>query len=330
MNFSNNKFNDIREIHGFAKTEILDIKNTVLKLISEDSEGTKLDEYLKSKLHLSSNLYDNYSRYIEDLKSFTDKYVLSTDRSEYFYLKSEVLEELQLLSDNLQNLSSNIRNVKRIIKKHNLLEDTLIKIERLLKESTQLGSEIQQSIKDFKSIQEDTLTMWTEINRIKNLNFKLNEVPQSLEDWSDIKELITFIISLNDVIQNKSKKDKKERILTFHFEEIYQFFNSKDESKIKFYSDLIYLLYSNGIYELFQGEEFINILERKEVIQNLKKYINPLLIELIEKKLQPILNEIEQFDLKEKDDTVDLKNLKQQKISIFLPKLIEYYFNGLE
>ncbi|MFX0005757.1 MAG: hypothetical protein ACFFA7_01180 [Promethearchaeota archaeon] len=330
MNFSNNKFNDIKEIHGFAKTEILDIKNTVLKLKSEDPNGSQLNDYLKSKLHLSTEIYDNYSNYIQDLKSFADRYLLTTESSDYFYLKNGLLEELQQFSDNLQNLSSNIRNVKRIIKKSTVLDDSLEKIEELLKDSTHLGSEIQQSIKDFQSIHEDSLSIWTEINRIKNLNYKLNEVPPLIEEWSEIKELITFIISLNDVFLNKSKKDKKERILTFHFEEIYQFFYSKDENKIKFYSDLIYLLYSNSVYETYQGEEFINILERKEVIQNLKDYINPLLIQLIEEKLQEILTEIEEFDLKEKDDIVDFKNLKQQKISIFLPKIVDYYILGLE
>ncbi len=330
MNFSDNKFNDIREIHSFKKDEILEIKKEVLKLKSEDSEAVRLNEYLTSKLHLSGNIYDNYSNYIEDLKSFADKYLLSTDSSEYFYLKSEVFEELQLISDNLQNLSSNIRNVKRIIKKSIFLTEALKKIENLLKESTHLGSEIQQSIEDFKSIHEDSLSLWTEINRIKNLNFKLNEVPVSIEKWSEIKDLITFIVSLNDVFQNKRKKDKKERILTFHFEEIYQFFYSKDESKIKFYSDLIYLLSSNGVYEIFQGEEFINILERKEVIQHLKEYINPLLIELIEKKLEAILKEIEEFDIKEKDEVLNLKSLKQQKISSFLPKIVDFYIISLE
>ena len=330
MNFSNNKFNDIREIHGFAKSEILDIKNTVLKLKSEDPNGSQLNDYLNSKLHLSTEIYDNYSNYIQDLKNFASRYLFATESSDYFYLKNELLEELQLFSDNLQNLSPNIRNVKRIIRKSTVLDDFLEKIEELLKNSTLLGSEIQQSIKDFQSIHEDSVSIWTEINRIKNLNYKLNEVPPLIEKWSEIKELITFIISLNDVFLNKSKKDKKERILTFHFEEIYQFFYSKDENKIKFYSDLIYLLYSNKVYEIYQGEEFINILERKEVIQNLKDYINPLLIQLIEEKLHEILAEIEEFDLKEKDDTLDFKNLKQQKISIFLPKIVDFYILGLE
>ena len=330
LNFSNNTFNDTREIHGFTKDEITEIKKTVAKLKSEDTEGKKLNNYLKSKLHLSTEIFNRYSSYLEDLKTFTYRYILSTENLDHFYLKSEILDELHVISNNLQNINSNIRNVKRIIKKSTVLDDGLSITKDLLKKSTSLGSEIQPTIKEIKSIHYDSTNLWTEINRIKNLNFKLNEIPHTLEKWNEIKELYTFIISLNDVFLNKKKKDKKERILTFHFEDIYQFYLSKDESKIKFHSDLLQLLYLNKVFEVYQGEEFINILERKEVVQNLKNFIKPLLKQLIEEKLQDIIAEIEDFDLKEKDLKISLKTLKDQKIGTYLPNLVDYYIVGLE
>ncbi|MFX0003478.1 MAG: hypothetical protein ACFE9C_11640 [Candidatus Hodarchaeota archaeon] len=329
MNFSNNTFNDIREIQGFTKDEILEIKEMVVKLKTEDSEITKIEDYLKSRLHLSTEIYNNYSKYVEDLKNFAKKYILST-KIDFYYLKNEVLEELQVISNNLQNLSSNIRNVKRITKKLSLLDGPLLIIEELLKETARVGSEIQESIKDIKSVYEDSTTLWIEINRIKNLNFKLNEIPPLIKKWSEIQELVDFVNSLNEVFQNKRTKDKKERILTFHFEEIYQFFYSKDESKIRVYSDLLRLLYLNKIFEVFQGEEFINIIERKEVISNLKNFINPLLKQIVEEKLNDIFVEIEDFNIKEKDASINLKSLKEQKISNFLPKIVDYYVLGLE
>jgi len=330
VNFSNNKFNNIREIHGLTKDEIIEIKDLVAKLKSEDSEGTKIEDYLKSKLQLSTELYTHYASYLEDLKNFIKTYLLSTESLDYFYLKNELLDELQVVSNNLQNLSSNIRNVKRITKMMSLFDDYLLQIEQILKVSTHLGADIQQSIKDIKSTYEDSTTLWTEINRIKNLNFRLNEIPTSIKKWGEIKELVDFIISLNEVFLQKSKKDKKERILTFHFEEVYQFFYSKDENKIKFYSDLVRLLFFNKIFDVFQGEEFINILERKEIVQNLKSFITPLLKQIIDEKLHEILVEIEGFDLKERDAKIDIRTLKEQKISMFLPKIVDYYILGLE
>jgi len=93
---------------------------------------------------------------------------------------------------------------------------------------------------------------------------------------------------------------------------------------------LIRLLFLNKIFEVFQGEEFINILERKEVVQNLKNFITPLLKQIIDEKFGDILVEIEGFDLKERDTKIDIKALKEQKISIFLPKIVDYYILGLE
>ncbi|MFX1417652.1 MAG: hypothetical protein ACFE9N_01900 [Promethearchaeota archaeon] len=330
VNFSNNKFNDKREIQGFAKDEIIKIKETIAKLKSEDIEGTKLNDYLRSKLHTSPEILNQYSSYLKDLEVFVYDYLLSIDNFNYFYLKTEILNELQVISNNLQNLSSNTRNIRRIIKHNISLEDSLVIIEDLLKKSTSLGSNIQQSIKEIISVHQDFTMLWTEINRIKNLNFKLNDIPPTIEKWDEIKELVTFIISLNDVFQNKRKKDKKEKILTFHFEEIYQFFLSKDESRIKFYSDLIYLLYLNKIFEIYQGEEFINILERKEVIHNLKNFIRPLLKQLIEVKLVDVLAEIDDINSKEKDLNINLKTLNNQRISEFLPKIVDYYIVALE
>ncbi len=329
LNFSNNAFNDKREIHGFTKDEIMEIKQKIVKLRSENADEKEVNEYLASKLNLPTELVDQYRNYLDALKDFINYYLLSKESSVYFHLKTEVLEELQVLSSNLQNQISNIRNVKRINKKSQAL-DNVRTIENLLKETTNLGSDIQESIKDIKSIYEDSTSLWIEINKIKNLNFKLNEIPTTIENWDEIKELITFIVSLNDVFLNKRKRDKKEKILTFHFDEIYQYFLSKEENKIKFYSDLIYLLYLNKVFEVYQGEEFINILERKQVIQNLKDFINPLLRQLIEEKLHDILKEIEDFDLKEKDLNISLKTLKEEKIGTFLPKIVDYYIAGLE
>ncbi len=330
MNFSNNTFNTPREIHGFTKDDILQIKEMLNKFKSEEADDIKINEYLRSKLYLSSEILDRYSRYLENLKTFTKSYLISTKGSKYYFLKSEVMEELGILTNNLQNFSSNIRNIKRITKNSIGLNDLLSTIEDLLREMTHFGSDLQESIEEIETIHDDTTHLWIEINKIKNLNYKLNEIPISLENWNEIKELIIFIKSLNEVFLSKRKKDKKERILTFHFDEIYQFFRSIDENKIKFYSDIIYLLYLNNFFEEYQGEEFINILERKEVLQNLKNFIHPLLKQLIQDKLHDVLVEIEELDLKEKEPKINLKTLSEQKISEFFPKIVDYYIIGLE
>ena len=69
LNFSNNTFNDTREIHGFSKDEILEIKEKLGKFKSEGADGIKINEYLRSKLHLSSEVLVKYSSYFENLKT---------------------------------------------------------------------------------------------------------------------------------------------------------------------------------------------------------------------------------------------------------------------
>ncbi len=111
---------------------------------------------------------------------------------------------------------------------------------------------------------------------------------------------------------------------------MYQFYLSKEDEKIKFYSDLMYPLYLSNIFEEYEGEKFINILERKEVIQNLKNFTRPLVKNVIKDKLKSILNELEGFYLTEKDIKLNSKTLIEEKISISLPKLVNCYINGLE
>jgi len=336
LNFSNNTFNDTREIYGFTKNEILEIKENLMKLKSENAEDTKVNDYIKSKLQFSSITLELYLKYIKNLKNFIGIYLKSSlisginSESKFLNLKTELLDELKLISDNLQNLSSNIRNIKRITRNFVVLDDSLSIIENLLEKSNKQISEINHSGKEIKTEFDDKIYLWVEINRIKNLNFKLNGIPSNLEDWNEIKELTDFINAINDSLSKKRKKDKKEEILTFHFNEIYEFFLSKNERRIKFYSDLIYLLYLNKIFEAYQGDEFINILERKEITQNLKNFIRPLVNQLIEENLQDVFREFKDLDLKEKDVNFRFKELKNEKISIFLPKIVDYYILGLE
>ncbi len=330
MNFSNNIFNNTREIHGLTKENILEIKKMLGKFKSENADDVKISEYLRSKIQLSSEILDKYSSYLDNLKMLMKNNLFSSSDSKFYFLKNEIMEELRHLTNNLQNVSSNVRNVKRLTKNSIGLMDLLIRTEDLLKEMTHLGSNLQESIKEIESIYDDTTFLWIEINKIKNLNFKLNEIPSHLENWKEIKELIIFIRSLNEVFLNRKKKDKKETIISFHFDEIYQFFQSLDENKIKFSFDLFYFLYLNKFIEEYQGEEFINILERKEIIQSLQNFIKPLLKQLIEDKLQDVLNEIEEFDKKEKEPKINLKILLEQKIKDYFPKIVDYYIGGLE
>ena len=330
----NNNFNDNRKISSFSKEEITEIKETLNKLKSEKKDISEINDYIISKLDTPNNVLELYSDYLNKLKSFFGLFIGSKSivkKDLYYHLKSQILKELNRILENLQNLNSNCSNIKRITKNGFPHLDSLFSTTKnLLHLSNDIASDVINSLKENINLFNDEIYLWIEINKIMNLNFKLNILPYELNNWDEFKELEAFIVSLNEVFTRKVKKAKKENIRTFHFDEIYQYYLSKDEKQIKYYSDLIYLLYMNNGFELYQGDEFINILERKEVIKNLQKFTTPILIDLIIDKLQSIFVELENFDLKDDLQSLDINSLKQQKISNFFPKIVDMYIKGLE
>jgi len=336
LSFTNNTFNHKREIHGFTKYEILEIKEYLIKLIAENVDSSIIHDYIKSKLQFSTVTLELYSKYLKELSTFVETYIKSSVRpdidsiSKYNHFEKEILEEIRVIANNLQNLSLNIRNIKRITKNTIVLDDSILIINSLLEKSKELISSLNPSSKEVNTFYDENIHLWVEINRIKNLTFKLNEIPSNLKTWNDIFELTEFISSINNQTSKKRKKDNNDNILIFHFNDIYEYFLSKEENRIKFYSDLIHILHFNNIIEEYHGEEFINVLERKKIAQNLKKFIQPLVTQLIEDCLKDIIQEFEELTLKETDTALNFKELKNQKISNYLPKIVDYYILGLE
>ena len=335
MNLTNNIFTDAEEIKTYSKNEIIEIKKTLTGFKSKNAEESEITDYFETQLKLTPTILDSYTRYLDDISNFLNMYIIrseeETNSKDYYYIKSGILAQLNTIINNLQDLNSNCSNVKRLLKTgnifiNNLLSDTI----GLLRQSNDIASKIINSLKEPQNVYDNQLYLWNEINKIKNLNFKVDGIPNVLEAWDEFKELYIFIKSLNEVFIKKRKKDKQELVLTFHYDEVNQYFLSKNEQKINFFSELTYLLNQNKIIEEYQGDEFINILERKEIIQNLKDFVKPLLKELLLENSKDIIAEIKDFNLKDKHIDADLENLKEQKIGVFLPKIVDFYILGLE
>ena len=339
MKLTDNVFNDVREIKGFSKEDILNIKKAIDKFKAEKSDSPEIDDFLKTKF--SREILDCYSNYFEEIRYFADIYLIPKDNSEklnFHNLKSGILEEIKLYSNNLLNLKLNCRNIKRFLKQNSFLDEFLTTIQSLIDEFNELHSELEKSQYKFEGLYDNISYIWIEANKIKNLNLKINEFPSALTKWNEIKELYDFIEDSNQDVIKKKKKKKKGVYLTLYFADIYQFYNKKQDGKIDIYSDLIFLLFQNTLIEEFKEvediQEYVNILDRKEIIQKLKKFIRPIVKSLIEDKLKAILDEIDKLDknftLEEDKKKINLKTVLEQKISISLPKIADYYLNGLE
>lgn len=335
MYLFSNTFNEIQEIHGYTKDEILEIKTTISKLISEKPESIELEDFVKSKINYE--LISKYSDYIKQIKNFINQMLLSQPVSYFFFLKTEILNEIKQILNNLINLNSNGRNIKRLLKKNEFLESFLLETQELIEEVNAIISTLKYNIIKTEKVYDDEIFLWIESNKIKNLNFKLDEISKDLQSWEEISGIFTFITSLVEVKGGKKVKSHKEIILDFHFDELYQYFLSKPQKNIDAYNDLIYLLYINEVFKEYESEEeFINVLERKEITKNLKKKLRPVIITLIQDKIEDNINEIleldKQYDLEGKGQKgkLNIKTLMKEKFSDFLPKIIDLYFKGLD
>ncbi|MFX0074357.1 MAG: hypothetical protein ACFE96_02870, partial [Candidatus Hermodarchaeota archaeon] len=333
MRLFGNNFEGIREIKGYDQNEILQVKKTITELKSDQSKSQELSDFLKSEFKLELN--KSFSDYFTDIKVFSEKYLFSKSKKDYYSLKQAIMNELKLISSNITNLNSNGRNVKRIIKSNEYLD-------KFLSENKELINYIDEFIPRLESFTEKTEqeydndgTLWIEANKIKNLFFRLNHIPDSLKKWEELQELIVYVTSLVEAKVTKKIKSHKELTLNFHFDEMHQFFLSKSDENIEMYNDLIYLLYQNGFIEDYEGEAFVNVLERKESIQKLKDRMRPVVLMLIKYKLHTPLQEIEDFD-KHYDlnghgtGKLKIELLFEQKFSEFLPKIVDLYFKGLD
>ncbi|MGB5912348.1 MAG: hypothetical protein WBH31_14235, partial [Promethearchaeia archaeon] len=330
MYLFNNTFNDIREIKGFKKDEILQIKTQISKLKTDKLE---LDKFIKSKFN--AEILDLYKPYIDNIKNFIELYlILESKNIFYLNLKNEIQQELRLLSSNLSNLSANGRNLKRFLKDNKHLNDFMIQTKNLINETDTIISILRRHTKEIEKDYDNDIYLWIEANKIKNLNFKLNDIPESLNYWKEIQELFIFLTSLVEAKTKIRIRSRKEVVITFHFDELYQYFLSKQDKRLTVYEDLIFLLSKNNILEEFEGEDFINIVERKDIVHNLKAKMRPFIISIIEDKLKGIFKEVIEldikYDLEGPKGTPDVNVLMKEKFKEFLPKIVENYFLGLD
>ena len=328
MRLFNNSFNESRDIQGFKKDEIIEVKNKLLQFREPNKDLGELDDFLKEIFHIKP--IELFMDYLKNIELFVGDFLVHSRKELYYNLKMEVIKELELIANNLNNILANTRNVKRFLKNNEYLDNYSIITKDALERSNTLLNIIKRNVKKFKNLYDDEVYLWMEANKIKNLNFKFNEI-QNLVNWEEIEGSITFIQNLHGDDSDKKKHKSKE--IAFHFNELFQYFIENYPNNLPSYSDVTYLLFQNNIFEDYSSADFINVLERKEVVQNLREKIHPVVISLISSKLAPIINEIKEFDENEPLDEngrIDFDNVFKQNFSEFLPQIIDYYFTVMD
>ena len=211
MKLSNNVFKDTRQIKGFTQEEILNVKSDVSKFKAENTNPSEIDDYLSKKL-LTKGILEFYTEYITQVDEFDENYLKS--EINYYTLKSEILKEIEIISNNIVNVSLNCRNVKRFLKNNVFLEDLSEMIQKLLDKISEIKVRLEDNLSKVEKDYDNHCYLWIETNKIKNLTFKLNKIPEIMKNWQEIKELSGLIAHLNE---GAPKKRKKEKLYRFNF-----------------------------------------------------------------------------------------------------------------
>ena len=331
----NNKFKDQREIQSFSKEELLEVKRKISEFQKEGEDTEPLDSYLESKF--IPDMVPLYKDYLNQITEFCKKYLLAGEQDEgihpYNQLIGHLIEELTLVSNNVVNLKMNARNTKRFVKENAFLADYMDSLTQLTEEYNSLKAQLEKEHTKIEHPFENESYIWRELNKIKNLPFKIKSLPENLRQWEEIKDLYTFI-SEKYLEKHGKKKRKKATFLTFEFREVYQYFANKQDSPLDYYLNLLYFLYKERIIDDHEEEWFVNALERKELTQKTEKFMNTLLKECLSVYFKEIIEEIlqldEKFTLLEEDKKVKKQNLLGQSINESLSQIIGLYFKGLE
>jgi len=331
-----NTFDGKREITGFSKDELIEIKKKISEYKSDKIDQSEFMDLLQSKF--SEELLKDHSKYIENIVKFIESYfskILKNGEEHqynFYYLKSGLLEELELISKNLLNLKLNAQNAKRFLKDNSYLDSYITQINNI----SEINKDLQLQLKrkgDPPIKYEELSHIWIEINRIKNLQYKVIDT-EELETWEELSNLIKFLKKKGEKEKKGGLFSKKEAEVIFEFKIFNDYISSSQQEHFNFYCDLYYLLYLNEILAELKEQEFSNILERKEVKIQLRNYMRSIIKDLIFIKLDNFIQEIKSFkddsEYDKEDIKVDIDNLKNEKIKNLLPKLVDLYFVGLE
>ncbi|TXT64430.1 MAG: hypothetical protein BAJALOKI3v1_210017 [Promethearchaeota archaeon] len=333
----NNTFGEKRQVAGFSKDELVEIKRKISDFKSGKLTQTEVMELLQRKF--PEDLLEEHSKYIENIENFINTYLKQVSKSQnlgefnFFYLKKKLLEEIDLISNNLLNLKLNCQNSKRFLKDHHYLNDYISRINLVFEKTKELQSSLQPIGRpplDF----EDLSRIWFDMNKLKNFKFKMKKPIEDQIIWEEISNLYDYLTNKGEKEKKGGIFSKKELEIIFYFKILNNYISNLPQKNADFYLDLLFLLHKSDLLSVLEEQEFSNILERKEAKDEIRRYLRSIIKEVIRANLEEFIQEVyryeEKTDYEGGDIQKTIEDLLEKKIKILLPKFIDLYFNGLE
>jgi hypothetical protein len=334
-----NEFAGFREINGFSKQELLDIKKKISKYKETYSDDNEIKELLEHTF--PARILSSYSDYISNLDKFINLYLISNrepkfkEYEDFFYIKSDLIKEINLIATNLSNLNLNVQNTKRFLKKNKYLEDYSSEIFDLQEKINKSQQELKNSLGSKPPRYHYSSYLFYQTNKIKNSRFKLKHLPENCLQWEEISDFFNYLKNYGTLLKSKGILSKKEVNIQFEFKLLTEYFNSLEDQPQIIGKELLYLLSLNNFLEQLEYDENLSTTERKNIIENLKIYIQSIIKDLIMDELVDYIEDLREMEKKynlsdKQGEEYNFKDLFDKKIGNFLPNFVESYIKELE
>lgn len=338
MKLINNEFHGIQGIDGFTKEEIVEVKRILTGFSKENAEEEVVTEYLEKNFPLE--VFTDYEQYLSEISGFISDYLSSkkgvtiTHHYGFSALKGGIKAEIDRITKNVVNLRLNAQNSLRFLKGNTFLKNLVEHAGKILENGTEVVSKLHsEEIYEEKENFQNELYLWKESNKIKNLTYNFKYLPDDLLKWEDYSNLYDFLLEKNDISEKKARKKRGSMIFPCKFQQLdAKIIRNKGDQK-DFFWDLIYFLFLNSFTDE-DKEEFVNIMERKEIKQKLKEFFRPIIKDIINHNFEKVIVELKDlsknYSLFESGKSLDIEKLSQEKINVYFPQLVKSYLNGLE
>ena len=199
MKLIKDKFSSYRKIEGYSKEKVLDLKSKLNK-ISSKQEETDLDQFLNNLF--PTEILESYSQYLLNIEEFIssylikgDQYAISTKYS-YFHLKTDLIAEIDLISQNLLHLKRNIQNIQRFLRNNEYLRKYISDVADLMGIIERFIPSLKENTGDELIKYKSSSYIWAQMSKIKNSTFILSALPDNLNQWNEFSSFFFLLDSM--------------------------------------------------------------------------------------------------------------------------------------
>ncbi|TXT57997.1 MAG: hypothetical protein BAJALOKI2v1_480025 [Promethearchaeota archaeon] len=330
MRLINYSFKGYRDINGFSKEEILEVRRKISDF-RKNNQGEELGEYLRELF--PKKILEIYSSYFNKIQGFWDDYLknleVNSSEVEFYNLKSQLFNELNHIINNLYNYQLNCQNSKRFLKNKTILDQKISEINSLSQNYKDLRGKLKKIIPEKNPELIEDIKFWVKINKIKNPKISFTQIPEALKKWEEINEIAHYF-----TLESSEKKRKRNKEESFHilFKDLHQRLKQKGEENLDFRMELIAFLSESQIFHF--EDEFKNILERQKIQENLKialkSFIKKIILGEFEQIIQTIRGSERALTVDINAEQKSLEDILEESPQALLSDFITYYITFLE